>query len=63
MNDIAITVKTRFSEEMIKNEVFEKGIDFEKKMYESVVYLIDENVKKALIKLGWTPPKNIDINK
>lgn len=42
-NDVSITQETRFSGDLIKLQV---------------MFLQDEGIREALIKLGWTPPKN-----
>lgn len=42
-NDTCITQETRFSGDLIKLKV---------------MFLQEEGIREALIKLGWTPPKN-----
>lgn len=39
---------------MLKDEI---GIDMDQIIYERSINLLDDGVKKALIQLGWTPPK------
>lgn len=55
-------IVTEYNQDMIK-QYLENDNDFnvlkqmQEKMLEEVIFLKAEGVRKALIKLGWTPPK------
>lgn len=50
---------TEFNQEMIKQHLEDAGDmpDFTAKTLEEIIFLKADHVRKALINLGWTPPK------
>jgi hypothetical protein len=56
-DDRNLQVITRFNKEMIEQSVIAgAGLDIHQQLVKRVLYLQDQGVREALIKLGWTPP-------
>ena len=51
-------INTSFTDAQIKQECYfdDKSSDIRRDITSRILYLQDEEVKKALIALGWTPP-------
>lgn len=59
-NDFQIL--TRFNKHLIEQEVvFPKGMDFIQQATKKILNLQEEDVKAALVALGWTPPNSAGI--
>ncbi len=55
-----ITVETKFDETMIRQKVLSEDLDQQvRTIADEVINLRDVGVKEALVKLGWTPPREI----
>ena len=51
-------VVTEFNQEMIKQHLeIEDELGFVDKQFEEIMFLKADHVRKVLIDLGWTPPK------
>ena len=56
-NDFQIL--TRFNKHLIEQEVvFPKGMDLIQQITKKIINLQEEDVKAALVALGWTPPNS-----
>lgn len=59
-NDFQIL--TRFNKHLIEQEVvFPKGMDLIQEVTKKIIKLQDDDVKNALIAMGWTPPESSGI--
>lgn len=55
------TVETKFNKELIKQStVLSDGNSVISSVVSNIVRLEEQGVRDALIKLGWTPPKDED---
>jgi hypothetical protein len=56
-DDRNVKVITRFNKEMIELSVIAGAdVDIHQQFVKRIIYLQEQGVRDALIKLGWTPP-------
>jgi transposase len=56
-----ISVQTKYNSDFITQEIIAEDSKWDTNLYASVIkrviHLQEEGIREALIKLGWTPPK------
>jgi hypothetical protein len=59
-DDRNVQVITRFNKEVIEQSVFAgAGVDIHQQFVKKMLNLQDQGIRDALIKLGWTPPRDV----
>lgn len=57
MESSKLIIKTKFNRDVISSSIENNMDEITNVMFEKIIRLQDEGIRKALIELGWTPPE------